>query len=249
MAVSVAETFAQLRLILNKPFLQDSVGRAWQGTLGAGQDRSYDRVSQARLQRMPTKCTSDGLQYLASERELEQAIGEPQDSYREVVRQAWTVWAIVGSAQGDINALNRMNCLNVRIRRRKDFAGVAPYGIPYIDAFARDVWAQFDTILEQPMGWSLRYWGSGTWGTGVWGTTMTQAQLQQLRRLLRNFRSAHDTPMYVWMHFGGGSLWGLGAWDPARVWGGTGPVQRYVVGEIHWATRGLVPASVVGYDV
>lgn len=248
MAFSVAETFANYRQILNKPFLRNEPGIAWQRTLGAGQDESFNRFVQSKLQRMPTECATDGLQYLASERELERGIGETETSYREVLRTAWTVWTLGGTTTGETNALARMGCGSVTVKRRKDFANPAADSVPYITAFARDVWAQFDVILQKPMPWNLRTWGTPPpWGTGVWGTTATAAQISQLRRLLRTFRAGHDTPTYVWMHFGSGSLWGLGAWGPPRTWGGTGPVMRLVVGEIHWATRFLVPPGIVGY--
>ncbi len=239
MALTVADTFSQLRTILNKPFLRNEPGVAWQATLGQLQDESFDRVVQANTQRMPSFASLDGLQYLASERELERAIGESENNYREVLRTAWNIWAIAGTAQSHISALGRMGCGSVTIKRRADFSFIAPDPNIYVTAFARDVWAQFDIILQKPMPWGIRVWGSPpVWGVGLWGSTMTSAQHDQLIRLLRQFRSGHDTPTYLWMHFGSGKLWGIGVWG-VGVWGGTGPIQRLLVGEQQWYQRGL----------
>lgn len=241
MATTVAQTFEALRKALNKPFLQDSAGIAWQATLGRLQDEAFNRVVQAKVQRFPTDCAVGGLQYIASERELERVINEPENDYREILRTAWAIWAQAGTAVGDAKSFDRMNVASVTIKRRADFSGVAPDPYPYVTAFARDVWAQFDVILEG-MPWRLRLWGtSPPWGTGLWGTTMTQAQQDQIIRLLRTFRAGHDTPTYVWMHFGAGHLWGIaGPWGHG-VWGGSGPTIRLLVGEQHWKQRGLIP--------
>ncbi len=123
--------------------------------------------------------------------------------------------------------------------RRADFSDVAPDPSPYVTAFARDVWAQFDVVIEKPMPWALRAWGSGTWGTGVWGSTITTDQVEQMRRLLRTFRAAHDTPTYIWLHFGSGRLWGIGLWG-SGVWGGSGDTQRLLCGGQSWFQRRLV---------
>lgn len=243
--MAVTDLFEAFRVAANKPFLDDAVGRAWQRTLGRLMDESFARVYEARLARFPTDAPSDGLQYIAAERGVERAIGEAESDYREVLRRAWELWRIAGSQDVHKYNLGRMGCQNVIIVRRREFSGVAPGPTPYVTAFARDVWAQFDVILENPMPWRLRYWDpSDRWGTGVWGTTATSAQLAQVVRLLRTFRAGHDTPTYLWMHFGGGSLWGIGAWGPPRVWGGAGPVQRLVVGEPEWKLRGFI-----GYDL
>lgn len=245
--MAVATLFESFRVAANKPFCDDPAGRAWQRTLGRLMDDSFERVYAARLARFPSDVPTDGLQYIASERQVEQAIGESEANYRGVLKRAWELWRIAGSQDVHKFNLARMGCLSVTIKRRHDLSGVPAHPNPYINAFARDVWAQFDVILQQPMPWNLRVWGTDPpWGVGVWGpTNMTMAQTSQLRRLLRTFRAAHDTPMYVWMYFGGGRLWGIGFWGEGVWKGGSGPLIRFVVGETHWEQRGLVPLGTV----
>ncbi len=243
MAYDIAQTFAAYRVALNKPFLgagrANSAGSRWQRALGQAQDETFNRFFQAREARFPSYCASDGLQYIAGERGVERCIGESEADYREVLRNAWNLWARAGTDAVHQFNLARMGCPNVEVVRRADFSDVALDPAPYVTAFARDVWAQFDVIIEKPMPWTLRAWGTGTWGTGVWGSTITTDQIEQIRRLLRTFRAAHDTPTYIWLHFGSGRLWGIGRWG-SGVWGGSGEAQRLLCGETHWAQRGLV---------
>lgn len=204
-------------------------------------DESFERVYEARLARFPTQSATDGLQYIGGERGVERAIGEAEADYREVLRTAWELWRIAGSADVHKYNLGRMGCLNVEVRRRRDLAGVPDGPCPYVTAFARDVWAQFDVILQRPMPWVLKAWGpTDAWGNGLWGVTATAAQRDQIIRLLRTFRAGHDTPTYVWMYFGSGKIWGLGPWGTGVWTGGSGPLLRLLVGEQHWTQRGLI---------
>ncbi len=236
----VTETFEAFRKAQNKPFLNDSAGIAWQATLGAGQDDSMERVVEAGNSRFPDDVATDGLQYIGSERQLERGFNETEASYRSVLRNAWSVWAEGGSQQSHIDWMARLGFGKVFVRRRREFSGLTPSGVPYIDTFTKDVWAQFDLIAQKPMPWRARYWGTGTWGTGVWGISATSAEVAQVIRLARQFRAGHDTPMWLHLHFGSGSIWGIGVWG-SGVWGGSGPVIRLLIGEPHWKNRGLIP--------
>jgi len=237
--VSTNDTFEALRVSLNKQFLDGPWGRKWQRTLGQLMDEAVNRLVQARVAKLPSFCPEDGLQYIASERQLERAFGESIPDYREVLRTAWTIWAAGGSAQAHISSLGRMGFGSVTVKRRHDFYGV-PDDRPYINAFARSVWAQFDIICQKPMPWQLRVWGPpDTWGKGVWGLTAQPQEVEQMKRFLRLFRAGHDTPMYAYFNFGSGQLWGLGTWGVGK-WGGTGQSVRILIGEEHWKQRGLV---------
>ncbi len=238
LSVSINDTFESLRVATNKQFLNGKWGRAYQSTLGRLMDESLNRVVQARVARLPSFCPEDGLQYIASERQLERAIGETITDYREVLRTAWSIWATAGSAQAHVSSLGRMGFGSVQVKRRHDFNGV-PDEHPYVRAFARDVWAQFDVVCQKPMPWQMRYWGAGVWGAGVWGFSAQVAQVDQMKRFLRLFRAGHDTPTYVYLNFGSGQLWGVGNWGKG-LWGGNGVSTRLLVGEDHWLQRGLI---------
>jgi hypothetical protein len=57
-----------------------------------------------------------------------------------------------------------------------------------------------------------------------------------VRRFARTFRAGHDTPMWLWLNFGSGTMWGVGTWGQG-VWGGSGPVTKILAGEPHWRQR------------
>lgn len=232
----VADSFAAFRQVNKKWFGDDPKFKAFQGALGSLYDDCFERWVEAAQARLPSYCAADGLQFIGQERGLERGISESEDGYRGVLRAAWTAWAIAGSAAGHQYHLGRLGFEAVSVRRRREFAGLPPTGTPYLDAFQRDVWAQFDLILGRPMPWRARYWGSGTWGSRVWGADATPQQVAQVRRFARTFRAGHDTPMWLWLNFGAGQLWGVGAWG-SGVWGGSGSVVKMLVGEPHWQQR------------
>ncbi len=237
---AVADTFAQFRKTLNKGFLNDRAGIAWQTTLGGQMDASFNRIVEAVNSRFPSYCASDGLLFIGAERNLEQGFNESESDYRGILRSAWAVWAQAGTADSHSFNLGRLGFQKVIIKRRRDLSGLPPAGLgPYVDAFTRDVWAQFDIICQKPMPWSATYWGTGSWGTGSWGTTATPAQLEQVKRFARTFRAAHDTPMWLHLQFGPGQIWGLGAWGTG-VWAATPGLISILIGEPHWTQRGLL---------
>jgi len=245
------QSFQAYRVAVNKPFLKDEAGDAWQGTLGALMDESFERVYQAVLARFPEFAPSDGLVYIAAERGVEQAIGESEPDYRMVLRTAWELWRVAGSQHVHQYNLSRMGFLNVVVKRRYDAPAPPPSPWPYVNAFARDVWAQFDVLLQPPLPIEKRYWDTEPgWDVGLWDATATQAQVQQVRRLLRTFRAGHDTPTYLYIWLGAGRLWDTEpGWDVGE-WadGDEADLHRVVVGETHWAQRGFVPPEVVGFD-
>ena len=90
--------------------------------------------------------------------------------------------------------------------------------------------ADMDTV-RAPVAADLAVYLKAVKGTGT-----LRAELDTLR----TFRAAHDTPTYIWLHFGSGRLWGIGVWGSGG-WGGSGETQRLLCGEVTWQQRGLVP--------
>lgn len=251
MAAERAETYEELRTrVLNRPFLAGPFGTAWQAAMGAYQDVQLDRLFQAKRVRWPEWCPTDALTYHASERGLERIPTETEAAHRRRLRTAWTIWQKAGSQQGHIDAFGWFgdfaagtNLTRVVVRRRKDFSMPVPVGSPYVRTFARMVWASFDVVVSKPHPWVKKTWGGGwKWGDGTtWGSTATPAQVNLFRRLIWQFKSAHDTCVYIHVNLGNARLWGGGGkWGDGGKWGGGGGQVRWIVGEPHWKTRGLL---------
>lgn len=255
MAGSITVTYKELRgQILNKDFLRGKWGTSWQEVMGSAWDAELVRQVFARRSRWPDWCPSDGLQYIGGERGLERVLLmgagagiEDEGLYRGRLRTAWTIWQEAGSQQGDFDALRWTGLTSVSVHRRKDWS--MPDDSPliasaYVRAFQRSVWAQFDVLIDRPHPWQAIFWGSGfRWGDGTtWGSTASVAEIEQLRRLLRRFRSGHDTPTWIAVNLSsGGKVWGNFAWGDGSLWGAGLPTTtvKWLCGEQHWAPRGL----------
>ena len=241
-------TFEELRTTqLNKPAFRGRFGVAWQTVMGQAWDVELDRITQARRARYPEYCPEDGLFYLGVERMLERVTKadgttEALTDYRSVLRRAWTVWNVAGSQVSHVEALRRMGLNSVSVHRRAEWNSPPPADSVYVNAFQYDVWAQFDVLIDKPHPWLPLLWGAFHWNDGsTWGSTATVAEVEQIRRLLRLFRSAHETPTWAVVNITNGKLWGAFVWGDGTLWGG-GTIQaiRWLIGEPHWSVRGLV---------
>jgi hypothetical protein len=248
---TVASTFEEARLELNKPYFQnDPWGEGWQRVLGQAMDRALDRVTQARRARWPGYCPSDGLLYLSKERGLERVrlMGkngqlEAEDDHRIDLIGAWDTWAQAGSAQSHLDAFDKCALKNVFVFRRHEWSTPPPTLNAYLNNFQSNVWAQFDVMVDKPHPWAPVFWGGGQLWGGVdwtWGSNATYEDIQQLKRQLWRFRSGHETPTWIVVNTTTGRLWGAWNWGDGGIWGGVGEPVRWLVGEPHWRTRGLV---------
>lgn len=248
-------TYEELRAerLIRTP-LNNEPGREWQRALGERMDVEFQRTVWARRARWPEWAPEDGLLYIGRERKLEQVAlmrgdeapeREATADYRLRLRGAWGIWNLAGSHQGHLDAFSWTELENVSIHRRKEWS--TPYvdaATPeYVKAFQLAVWSQFDVLIERPHPWEGVFWGQFNWGGVNWGSTATTEEVDQLRRLLWNFRSAHDTPTWIVVNLNRGAhLWGGFSWADGTTWNtGTGPgAIRWLVGEPHWRTRGLL---------
>lgn len=233
--------------VLIKPFLDGPNGRAYQGVMGSAMDEQLDRLYQAKRVRYPHFTPTDALFYLAAERGLERinasiALSETEDEHRERLHDAWGIWQRSGSQAIHIESFGWAKLRNVRVYRRKEHSTPkAAHGV-YVNTFARSLWSQFDVLVNQPHPWQPKIWGAWVWGDGtVWGLNATPAEINLLRRLGRDHKSAHDTGTYLHVNFGNNRLWGDWIWGDGGLWGG-GPFEpvTIVIGEEHWTKRGLL---------
>jgi len=241
-------TFEELRSDqFNKPAFRGKFGIAWQTVMGKAWDIELDRITQARRARCPDLCPLDGLFYLGLERMLERVVmaggaSEAEGDYRGDLRRAWSIWNLAGSADAHIASMQRMGLTNITVHRRAEWNSPPAADNSYVNAFQYNVWAQFDILIDQPYPWKPLIWGGWIWGDGhTWGSTATAAEIDQIRRLLRQFRAAHETPTWAVLNLGGGKVWGGFVWGDGTLWaGGTQQTLRWLIGEPHWNTRGLV---------
>lgn len=62
-----------------------------------------------------------------------------------------------------------------------------------------------------------------------------------LRRLIREHKSAHDTCTYFWFIWTTGAVWGTYKWGDGTYWGATGDdTVGIVCGEKQWSTFGYM---------
>jgi hypothetical protein len=209
--------------------------------MGAEMDAQLARLYEAARVGWPDYCPSDGLAYLGAERGLERVPTESEAEHRRRLKNAWSIWQDAGSQQIHVDAYGWTGLQNVRVYRRAEFSSPAPYGSPYVRAFARQVWASFDIVIQKPHNWQAKTWGSFNYGDGtVWGSTATGEEVSRLKRFARQFKAGHDTCVYIHVQLGNGPLWGTFKWGDGTRYGGSGTVTRWIVGEDHWGQRGLL---------
>lgn len=234
--------------ILQKPCFSGPSGSAWQNTMGGAMDVQVNRLFYAVQCRYPEFAPLDSLYYIANERGLERVllIGtggtlEPEALHRLRLKHAWQIWAVSGSQQGHKDELGWMGLNAVQVLRRKEFSSPPLVGSAYVQAFAHQVWSQFDILVRKPMPITELLWGGGwTYGDGsTWGSSLSTVEIEQIRRVVREHKSAHDTATYLYLDFNGGAIFGAFRWGDGTTYGGTGSVTTLIIGEAEWARRGL----------
>lgn len=250
----VAATFEELRSrVLIKPYMVgDPYAEGWQRVMGRAWDEGLDKITQARMARWPDYCPSDGLVYLAKERGLERVLVvgttggqlQSESSFRGDLVSAWTIWDGAGSQDTHVERLSVMGLSATSIHRRVDWSMPPETPNDYLNAFQKNVWAQFDVLISRPHPWRVIKWGENglVWGgPWTWGSSATPDEVAQLRRQVLRFASGHETPTWAVVNMSSGNVWGAFTWGQAgAVWGGSGEVVRWLIGESHWRDRGLV---------
>lgn len=234
------ETYAEL---MSKAYIRPSHngpwGRRWYSAIGSAIDDEIGLMEEARAVRWPEYTPSDALYLMAAERGLERIPTESETAHRLRLKGAWRIWRKGGSAVAHTDALGWMGITNAQVVRRAEWS--TPEADPnlYVDTFARTVWAQFDILASQPLPWRVLRWNDGwTWGNGVtWGSSASEANIALIKRLVRQFKGAHDTGLYLYLNFSNARVWGAWVWG-GGAWGGGGdPPLRILIGEEHWRTR------------
>lgn len=235
--------------ILQKPCNAGRNGFNWQATMGGAMDTEMSRLFYARAVRFPTQTPTDALYYLADERGLERVrlVGtggtlEDETLHRLRLKHAWTIWQRSGSQDGHIEELGWCGINNAKVYRRVDWPSPIGGGTSYVRQFAKLVWSQFDILIRKPMPIEPLLWGSGwVYGDGsTWGTTMVLSEIQLLRRLVRDHKSAHNTCTYFHFAFTSGALWGTFRFGDGTLYGGSGDVVSIVCGEKLWESLGIL---------
>ena len=69
---------------------------------------------------------------------------------------------------------------------------------------------------------------------------MVLSEIQLLRRLVRDHKSAHNTCTYFHFAFTSGALWGTFRFGDGTLYGGSGDVVSIICGEKQWESLGIL---------
>lgn len=185
--------------------LTDGWGQLWHRAIGAVADIARDAVLEAQRAGLVSLSPDDAVPYHAAERDLEQYSGETVDAWRERLGRAWDQWEQAGREDGMVAQLTR------------SLQGTAP-GFDAIDIYEQWDWGSVSgtqssriwVILGdgvESLPWEPMTLGSFTLGDGsTLGSTATRAEVVELVRIARKWKSAHSYLMGVILVFPGQSL-------------------------------------------
>lgn len=194
--MSVVEYVKRLSRI-NPIDFQDVGMQAHLGAVGAGLDELAARAYTAMLARLILLAPEDALLLAGAERGLTHYPGEPLDTYRTRVVDAWRFWELAGTLAGMTQAL-----------------ASAGYRATIVEHF-RDPdpthWAEFSIAVSplHPLP-NNAHWGDGTtrWGDGHrWGVDPNAVPTDYLPDLVRQVKPAHAR-LRTLAYFPRGRFWG-----------------------------------------
>lgn len=214
-------------------------GEAYVEALTASRDAEDRALKDGVLMRFPETCPDDALYHLGATRELEQAPGESNASFRDRCQRAPEIHYWRGTATGLASVFEPFGLSAESVLVLSDYettGGLSP------DAWWSRVWILLDSTAG-PWANDGTWSGGGTWDDGgTWDSTMTLAELQYIRRWIRKFKSPEAYPAVLFLVTDDdlyaawdGSLWSLPAlsfavpliightWEEESEWLGASP--------------------------
>lgn len=173
---------------LSPPFLAYPRGARLVGLMGLLFDALAEGAQLATLSRSLYSRTfraEHALSLLGSERGLPRLPVESTESYRVRVAAAWRTWRLAGTEQGFREQLDALGLTGYQILANEDLD---------FDGHAEQ-WSRFFVVLAPP-GHAWRpdgMWGDGqVWGDGgTWGSSASVAEVEAVRRVVRDMKPAH----------------------------------------------------------
>lgn len=199
------------------PWLRGPVAARFLYGFGAVMDATAEWMRQGVLARFPGAGAPDALPYIGRDRQIVRGFAESADSYAERLRRWLDDWRVAGSPISVLAQL-RGYLLGVRpVLRTVDNTG----NWHSLDASDVHTWSRganwnWDGLTARWWRWwAIVYSSAGPWETegtwsdgstswgdgGTWGTTATTAEVETLRAILAQWRSAHALPQWIVVAF------------------------------------------------
>ena len=180
-------------------WLQTPKNKAWLRASGDLKDSLAERCKQAVKVRFARLAPRDGLDQLGGERQIERGPAESNALFAARVVDAWNIWRWAGTAQAVLLALRDVgypNALAEIVNGNQyglDATGALdiqslPSGSWSCDA-TPDFWSKFVVLFPHNPWGKQRVGGRLDWVR----PTSDDRRIEQIRRLVRRWKSAHST--------------------------------------------------------
>ena len=180
-------------------WLQTPKNKAWLRASGDLKDSLAERCKQAVKVRFARLAPRDGLDQLGGERQIERGPKETNAAFAERVVDAWNLWHWAGTAQGVLLALRDVgypaalleivngNQFGLDTKGALDIQAL-PNGSWSCDA-TPDFWSKFAVVFPHNPWGKHRVSGGVDWVR----PTADDPRIEQIRRLVARWKSAHST--------------------------------------------------------
>lgn len=234
------------------PWLQGFWAKKWWRVIGTPLDTLATYMRDAVKCHSVTVAPTDSLGYHGVNRGgIERVPGDTDAVYRERLRTCWDLWRSAGTRGVHQTTLGWLGWSAVTVWRHAEWGiSTQVYGA-VADAYSGadgggGRWSAFWLLVRQPHSFESATtwtWGGGwSWGdvNFCWGwNNMDPQEVARMRRLVRQFRSGHSSPIEAVFQMGtGGWVWApdAGPWgDAAFIWGnGVAESLRLPILEPQW---------------
>ena len=177
-----------------EPPINGTFGQLLGSTLGAQQDEEVEALRTAVLSRVPERCPDDALDFVGRHFNIERYAGEPHDSYRARLTEAFAAWAKAGSPESIEDQISAFSITGCDVRVYEDFEG---------HWFQGDIYSRFLVVIGPSfgaLGFEPLTAPFTTPATG--GSTATIQQVRAIKRIVLKWKSAHGYPVFIVLRFG-----------------------------------------------
>lgn len=188
MAQATKELYTDYVKKIVPPWLSKPNGAAFLDVMASQLDDLAEQYVSGVKNSWPLECNSDALGYLGAETGLERYPGEIEDDYRVRLWNAVDVWFWAGTETGVLDnlllATKSWGITDISLRNNADWTP-PDSNVTW--------WSRFWVVIQPPHPWELHRWGVGAWGDGrLWGATITQPELDLMRRVIKKFKASHS---------------------------------------------------------
>ena len=194
-------TYEEYQRALGPTWLQEANGEAWLGAFGTAKDVILARAKDSVKARLPDLAPADALPHLAVTMQLERGPDEAEAAFRARLKEAFNAWVWGGTRKGLLEyALTPAGLENADTIENRQWSPAPPDGDT---AF----WSRFWVVIGEPHPWDDDDSWDGdasTWdddATATWDSTATLNDVERVKRLIRQWKPGHTTPVAVVLVF------------------------------------------------